>query len=145
MPGRRHCHDEEFHFASQPPSSSDPKLLRNSGSISPALTVIDSSSQNLPSYAKSAPAPQESGLDPLSSVNYSYKQLVPETLTSCNDRHLRTMGNQLKAMGESGWNALETALSAVNGASGIFPPLKAAVEGLLGVMKQIDVRAFTAK
>ena len=116
-------------------SSSSDRRLQNSAPISPSPAVLDPehSLQDLAS----------NGLEPSSSANGSYSPLVPEALTSRNNGNQRASGNRLKEMGATGWNTLETVLSTVNGASGAFPPLQAAVGGLLGVMKQIDVRVFT--
>jgi hypothetical protein len=119
---------------------------RNPVSISATPTVLHASSHLLPStaaLAESAEVPQESGLELLSPVNDPYKSLVPLTLSS--HRNLHTTGYRLKDMGANGWNAVQTALSAVSVSSGIFPPLQAAVGGLLLVMKQIDVCPFATK
>lgn len=146
MSARRRFRDNIHQLITRRPSSPDHVRHRNSGSITPALTAVDSASENVHSKADPPPDdPQESGSDLLSSVKNSYKPLVPEALSSHSDRDLQTTGKRLKEMGATGWNALETSLSVVNGAANIFPPLKAAVGGLLGVMKQIDVRAFTTK
>jgi hypothetical protein len=119
-------------------SFAHPSRILSRPPITGTPTVLDPSLQN--------PAPNaEHGLKVLSPANDSYRPVIPEALTAHNDGNPHSTGNRLKAMGATGWNTLKTALSGVNGASGAFPPLQAAVGGLLGVMTQIDVRVFTSQ
>jgi hypothetical protein len=144
MSERRHFRDKIHLFTTRilSRSFSSDRRHQNSESTTSAPTELHSSSRNPPPNTESSPAPQVPVLEPVSSVKDSYKPLVPEALTTRDDETLQRKGKKLEEMGASGWNALETSLSVVNGVSDIFPPLKAAVGVLLGVMKHVDVRAF---